>query len=307
MEKKAGKDRRKAMEKVLVVGAGFMGSGIAQVSAQAGYQVHLMDIHAAVTERALKDIRWSVEKLEAKGLLREPPQKVLARISTEKDLSSASEVDWVIEAALEVEELKRGIFQELDRISRPETPLATNTSSIPITRLAENTRLPERVLGLHFFGPVPLMRLVEIVKGEKTSQEIFERGVAFVQSLGKTPVRVQRDIPCFVMNRIFSAAFREAVDLVDQGIVSPEDVDVGMRLGYGWNAGPFEIADNAGLDTYVRIAQTMRALGVGHLVPSSNLIERMVVEGRLGRKAGKGFYRYSLEGKRLPWENKENK
>lgn len=295
------------MEKVLVVGAGFMGSGIAQVSAQAGYQVHLMDIQAAITDRALKDIRWSVEKLAAKDLLREPPEKILARISPKKDLSSASQVDWVIEAALEVEELKRRIFQELDRISRPETPLATNTSSIPITRLAENTRRPERVLGLHFFGPVPLMGLVEVVKGEKTSPEIFERGVTFVQSLGKTPVRVRRDIPCFVMNRIFSAAFREAVDLVDQGIVSPEDVDVGMRLGYGWNAGPFEIADNAGLDTYARISQTMRALGVGHLVPSSNLIERMVDEGRLGRKAGKGFYRYSPEGKRLPWENKENK
>ncbi len=304
MEKKVGKDRRKAMEKVLVVGAGFMGSGIAQVSAQAGYQVYLMDIQAAITDRALRDIRWSVEKLATKGLLREPSQEVLARISLEKDLSSASEVDWVIEAALEMEELKGGIFQELDRISRPETPLATNTSSIPITRLAENTKRPERVLGLHFFGPVPLMRLVEVVKGEKTSPEIFERGVAFVQSLGKTPVRVHCDIPCFVMNRIFSAAFREAVDLVDQGIGSPEDVDVGMRLGYGWNVGPFEIADNAGLDTYVQIAQTMRALGVGYLVPNSNLIELMVVEGRLGRKAGKGFYRYSPEGKRLPWENK---
>jgi 3-hydroxybutyryl-CoA dehydrogenase len=292
------------MDKILVVGAGFMGSGIAQVSAQSGYQVYLMDIQPAITDRALGNIRWSVEKLEAKALLREPSQKVLARISPVKDLSKASEVDWVIEAALEEEDLKRSIFQELDRISRPETPLATNTSSIPITRLAENTKRPERVLGLHFFGPVPLMGLVEVVKGEKTSPRIFERGVTFVQSLGKTPVRVQRDIPGFVMNRIFSAAFREAVDLVDQGIVSPEDVDVGMRFGYGWNAGPFEIADNAGLDTFVRVAQTMRALGADYLAPSSNLMERMVGEGRLGRKAGKGFYRYSPEGKRLPWENK---
>ncbi len=292
------------MEKVFVVGAGFMGSGIAQVAAQAGYQVYLMDIQVAITDKAIKDIRWSLEKLAAKGLLRELSHEVLSRISPEKDLSSAPEADWVIEAALEVEELKREIFQELDRISRPETPLATNTSSIPITRLAENTRRPERVLGLHFFGPVPMMGLVEVIKGEKTSQEIFNRGVAFVQSLGKTPVRVHRDIPGFVMNRIFSAAFREAVDLVDQGIVSPEDVDLGMRLGYGWNVGPFEIADNAGLDTCARIGQTMRALGVGHLAPSSNLIERMVAEERLGRKTGKGFYRYSPEGKRLSWEDK---
>lgn len=287
------------MEMILVVGAGFMGAGIAQVSAQAGYRVYLMDVETAITDRALKEIRRSIEKFNEKRLLKEPPENILERIIPASDLSNASEVDWVIEAALEEEGLKRSIFRELDRISRPQTPLATNTSSIPITRLAEHTRRPERVLGLHFFGPVPLMGLVEVVKGEKTSLEIFEGGVAFVKSLGKTPVRVQRDIPGFVMNRIFSAAFREAVDLVDQGIVSPEDVDVGMRLGYGWKAGPFEIADNAGLDTCARIGRSMRALGEGHLAPRSNLIERMVTEGRLGRKTGKGFYRYSPEGKRL--------
>ena len=290
------------MESVLVVGAGFMGTGIAQVSAQAGYQVHLMDVQLAITERSLRDIRWSVDKLAAKGAIKEPPEHVLARISMEKELSCAAQVDWVIEAVVEEEELKRGLFQELDRISRPQTLLATNTSSIPITRLAANAQRPERVLGLHFFGPVPLMQLVEVVKGEQTSPESFERGVSFVRSLGKTPVRVQRDIPGFVMNRIFSAAFREAVDLVDQGIVCPEDVDLGMRFGYGWNVGPFEIADNAGLDTIARVGQAMRALGAGQLVPHSNLIERMVAEGRLGRKVGKGFYRYSPDGKRLPWE-----
>jgi 3-hydroxybutyryl-CoA dehydrogenase len=176
--------------------------------------------------------------------------------------------------------------------------LASNTSSIPISRLAEVTQHPERVLGLHFFGPVPLMGLVEVVKGERTSEDVFERGVDFVRSLGKTPVRVMRDIPCFVMNRIFSAAFREAVDLVAAGVVSPEEVDVGMRLGYGWNAGPFEIADNAGLDTLVLIARSMKALGEETLVPRSDLIERMVKEGRLGRKSGRGFYMYSADGKR---------
>jgi 3-hydroxybutyryl-CoA dehydrogenase len=287
------------MQKILVVGAGFMGSGIAQVSTQAGYQVYLMDIQSTITDRAIKEIRWSVEKLAAKGLLKESSQKVVERIVPKKDLLSASEVDWIIEAAFEDEKLKREIFKELDRISKPETPLATNTSSIPISRLAENTNRPERVLGLHFFGPVPLMGLVEVIKGEKTSPETFERGVAFIQSLGKTPVRVQRDIPGFVMNRIFSAAFREAVDLVDLGIVSPEDVDAGMRLGYGWNVGPFEIADNAGLDTCARVGQSMRALGAEYLAPSSNLIERMVAQGHLGRKSGQGFYKYSPEGKRL--------
>lgn len=289
------------MAKVLVVGAGFMGSGIAQVSAQAGYQVHLMDIQPAITDQALENIRWSLDKLEVKGLVKDSSRQVLARLSPEKDLSCAAEVDWIIEAAFEEEKLKCDIFRELDWVAKPETPLATNTSSIPITRLAENTRRPERVLGLHFFGPVPLMRLVEVVKGEKTSPEFFERGVAFVQSLRKTLVRVQRDIPGFVMNRIFSAAFREAVDLVDQGIVSLEDVDIDMQLGYGWNAGPFEIADNAGLDTIARVRRSMKALGVEHLAFTSDLVERMVAEGRLGRKVGKGFYRYSPEGKRLPW------
>ena len=288
------------MERVLVVGAGFMGSGIAQVCAQAGYYVHLMDIQAANTDRALEQIRWSVEKLAAKGIIKDSSDQVLARLTPEKDLSSAAQVDWVIEAAWEEEKLKREIFLELDRLAKPETLLATNSSSIPITRLAENTSRPERVLGLHFFGPVPLMGLVEIIKGENTLPEVFERGVAFVRTLGKTPVRVQRDVPGFVMNRIFSAAMREAVELVETGIASPEDIDVGMRLGYGWNAGPFEIADNAGLDTIARVGASIKALGAEHLAFTSDLIERMVAQGLLGRKVGKGFYNYTPDGKRVP-------
>jgi 3-hydroxybutyryl-CoA dehydrogenase len=287
------------MERVLVVGAGFMGTGIAQVCAQAGYPVSLMDIDPAALERAIKEISWSVEKLSAKGVLQESPQHVLARISIEKDWAGAAHADWVIEAVWEDASLKRGLFRELDRATPPTTILATNTSSIPITRLAANITHPERVLGLHFFGPVPLMRLVEVVRGEQTRPDIFERGVALVQSLGKTPLRVQRDVPGFVLNRIFSAAFREAVALVEQGIATVEEINAGMRLGYGWSAGPFEIADLAGLDTVARVGQSLQTLGAEHLAHSSKLIERMVADGNLGRKAGKGFYRYAPDGKRL--------
>ena len=143
------------------------------------------------------------------------------------------------------------------------------------------------------------MGLVEVVKGRQTSLEIFEQGIQFVKSLGKTPVKVQKDLPGFVMNRIFSAAFRECVELVSDGIVTPEDIDLGMRLGYGWNIGPFEIADNAGLDTFARVSESMLALGEDHLVAKSDLIKKMVAEGRLGKKVGQGFYRYSKDGKKI--------
>jgi 3-hydroxybutyryl-CoA dehydrogenase len=286
------------MKMILIVGAGFMGSGIAQVCAQAGYGVHLMDVKPEALEKAEQQIRWSIEKLFAKETLQESPETVLERIETERDLTSATTSDWIIECAPEIAELKGDIFQELDRLAPAETPLATNTSSIPITRIAKSTRNPERVLGLHFFGPVPLMGLVEVVKGEKTSLDVFERGIEFIRSLGKTPVRVHKDIPGFVMNRIFSAAFREAVDLVAQGVVSVEDVDTGMRLGYGWNVGPFEIADNAGLDTFLLVSEFMKSVDEEHLFPNSELIKEMVKQGRVGKKAGKGFYDYTAEGKK---------
>ena len=295
------------MESVLVVGAGYMGCGIGQVCAQAGYRVHLMDIKAEVLDKAMSEIQWSLGKLGSKGLLRDSPETVFERITPEKDLSSAAKVGRVIEAAFEAVELKLEIFEELDRLASPETPLASNSSFIPPTRIAQATNHPERVLGLHFFGPVPLMRMVEVIKGEKTSPTAFEAGVAFVQSLGHTPIRVQKDIPGFALNRIFSAAFREAVDLVADGVATPEDIDAGMELGYGWNVGPFVIADNSGLDTQVLIGQTMVELGLEGFASRTDLIRQMVKEGRLGRKAGKGFYRYTEDGKRLPWGSGDQK
>ena len=287
------------MEKVMVIGAGFMGSGIAQVCAQTGYKVYLRDVNEAALDKAFNGIKWSLEKFFAKGMLNEQPQLILQRITPVRDLHRAAEVDWAIEAAFEERELKEEIFRELDSLASAETLLATNTSSIPITRLAEVTHIPERVLGLHFFGPVPFMGLVEVVKGAKTSDRTFNRGVEFVKTLGKKPVKVHKDIPGFVMNRIFGAAFRECVELVAAGIASPEDIDNGMRLGYGWNIGPFEIADNAGLDTFARVGRTMQQLGEDHLVAKSDLILRMIEEGRLGRKAGRGFYRYGKDRKKI--------
>ena len=287
------------MENVMVVGAGFMGSGIAQVCAQAGYGVYLMDVNQEALYKADAGIKWSLEKFASKGILKESPQKVLERITFTGDLNKAGDAGWVIEAAFEEQALKEQLFEQLDKLVSEDAILATNTSSIPVTQLARLTKRPEKVMGLHFFGPVPFMGLVEVIKGEKTSDKVFNQGVEFVKSLGKTPVKVHKDIPGFVMNRIFGAAFRECVDLVADGIASPEDIDVGMRLGYGWNIGPFEIADNAGLDTFARVGESMLALGEEHLVAKSDLIVKMVEEGRLGKKVGEGFYRYTKDGKKI--------
>jgi len=287
------------MDNIMVVGAGFMGSGIAQVCAQAGYRVYLMDVNQVALNKADAGIKWSLEKFASKGILKESAQVVLERITFTGDLNKAGDAGWVIEAAFEEQALKEQLFEQLDKLVSDDAILATNTSSIPVTQLARLTKRPEKVLGLHFFGPVPFMGLVEVIKGEKTSDEVFNKGLDFVKSLGKTPVKVHKDIPGFVMNRIFGAAFRECVDLVADGIASPEDIDVGMRLGYGWNIGPFEIADNAGLDTFARVGETMLALGEEHLVAKSDLILKMVKDGRLGKKVGEGFYRYTKDGKKI--------
>ena len=284
---------------VLVIGSGFMGSGIAQVCAQAGCQVSLTDASAEARTRALDIIAGSVAKLHKKGLVADDPNEVMGRITPCDDMSPAKDAALVIEVVPEMLDLKLEIFAKLDELADPAAILASNTSSIPITSLAAATKHPERVIGLHFFGPVPLMPLVEVVRGEKTSDDVMERGVAFCKSIGKTPVRVQKDIPGFVMNRIFAAAFSEAVKLVDDGVVTPWETDIGMKLGYGWGAGPFEIADNAGLDVHMLVNEFFKSVGEQRIKEHSDLVRRMVAEGKLGRKVGKGFYDYDENGKRI--------
>jgi len=290
------------MENILVIGAGFMGTGIAQVAAQSGYHVHLQDSNAEAVDKALANICWSTEKLEKKGLLKETAKAVQERISAAKDLAVASKCQWVIEAVYEDEKLKKELFQALEQICPAETILASNTSSIRITRLAADAQHPERMVGLHFFGPVPLMLLVEVIKGEKTSAAVFQKSVDFILSLNKYPVKVMKDIPGFIMNRITGTAFREALSLVEQGIATVQDVDTGMKYGYGWTLGPFEMADYAGLDIYQRVGQAFKAMGIEAYAPTSTLIDKMVQAGRLGKKAGKGFYDYMPDGAKTPFD-----
>ena len=288
------------MDTVIIIGAGFMGAGIAQVCLQSGYRVLLTDTGKEALEKAGKTMAVSLEKLYLKGGIKEPVETVLSRLemvqgletTLEAALESGRKPAWVIEAVYEDEALKKKILTEVESRMDPNTLMATNTSSIPVSRLASALTRPDRLVGLHFFGPVPLMGLVEVVKGQETSEKAFQQGMDFIKTLGKYPVAVTKDIPGFVMNRVFAAAFRECQELVDKGVATPEDIDAGMRLGYGWHIGPFQIADNAGLDTVLRIKNSMKALEETHLYSDSKIIERMVEKGRLGRKSGRGFYVY---------------
>jgi 3-hydroxybutyryl-CoA dehydrogenase len=290
------------MDKVLVIGAGYMGGGITQVIAQGGYTVYLRDENTQSIEKTLSQIKWSTEKLASKGKIKDSAKAVQDRITIVKDLSIASKCQWVIEVVFEDLKVKKGIFKELDEICPAETILASNSSTYPISMLTDKIKHPERTVGMHFFGPVPLMRLVEIIKGRKTSDAVFQKSVEFVNSFGHVPVKVNKDIPGFVMNRINGAAFREAIKLVEEGIATPEDIDKGMHYGFNWNIGPFEIADNAGLDIFQKSGKAFEDLGAGHLSTHTKLIDKMVAAGRLGTKAGKGFYDHLPDGKLIPFD-----
>jgi 3-hydroxybutyryl-CoA dehydrogenase len=274
-------------ERVLVVGAGQMGSGIAQVMAASGRSVALHDAAPGAIEKGLAGMGKSLEKLAAKGASHDPAD-VLARVAAVDDLV---DVDLMVEAVVEDEAVKQDIFRRADAVLGPEAVLASNTSSIPIASLAAVTRRPERVVGMHFFNPVPVMALVEVVRAPGTADEIVGEIVALARELGKTPAEVN-DFPGFVSNRILMPFLNEAAHALQDGVAEAEAIDTIAKLGFNHPMGPLALADLIGLDTCVSILEVLRdGLGDEKYEPCP-LLREHVAAGRLGRKTGQGFYSY---------------
>jgi len=286
------------VSQVFVAGAGLMGSGIAQVCAQVGIEVTLCDLTMDLLEQAKQRIAWSAGKLVDKGQVTGPLEQVMDRIKLTTDLAPVAGAELVIEAVYEELELKRHLLAELDTLAAEPARFASNTSAIPITELAAATGRPDRVLGLHFFSPVPMMQAVEVVRGTATSEETFAAGLAFVRQLGKEPIPVLRDVPGFLVNRINLPSSIEAMRLVEQGVGTVEDIDRGVKLALGRRMGIFETGDMVGLDvTYGALLALYKETRDPRWYPPM-ILRRKVKAGHLGRKSGIGWYRYDAEGKR---------
>ncbi|WP_262701583.1 MULTISPECIES: 3-hydroxyacyl-CoA dehydrogenase family protein [Streptomyces] len=280
-------------KKLAVIGAGLMGSGIAQVSAQAGWDVVLRDVTDEALRRGTDTIRASYEKFVSKGkLAADEAERALGRITTTTDLDAAADADVVVEAVFEKIEVKREIFGALDELVKDDTILASNTSAIPITKIAAATRRPERVVGTHFFSPVPMMGLCELVRGHKTSDETLAAAREFAEGVGKTCIVVNRDVAGFVTTRLISALVVEAAKLYESGVATAEDIDTACKLGFGHAMGPLATADLTGVDILLHATDNIYTESQDEKFAPPEIMRRMVDAGDIGRKSGEGFYRY---------------
>lgn len=280
------------IEKVCVVGAGLMGSGIAQVCAQAGYRVAMHDIEQRFVENGMKTINRILSRDVEKGKRTQADMDaLLARISPTTDLAAAGDADVVIEVIVEVLEVKKKLFQELERIVRPECLFFTNTSGISITALAATTRRPDKFIGAHFFNPVPVMKLLEIIKGYETSDETLQIALEWGKSLGKETIVVE-EAPAFAVNRILCPMLNEAFFVLGEGVASAEDIDKGMMLGCNHPIGPLALADLVGLDTLLHVMENLHR-ELGDKYRPAPLLVKLVRAGRFGRKSGRGVFDYT--------------
>jgi 3-hydroxybutyryl-CoA dehydrogenase len=280
------------IERMAVIGAGQMGSGIAQVAAQAGVEVVVADATPELARRGVEKLGKALAKLVEKGkLAADERDRVLGRIKPAASLDECAGADLAIEAVVENEAAKKDIFRKLDALLRPDALLASNTSSISITALAAATRRPDRFVGMHFMNPPPVMQLIEIIRGLQTSDATYQAVIALAKRFGKTTV-TSKDSPGFIVNRILIPLLNEACFALQEGLASPEDIDTGVKLGLNHPMGPLTLADFIGLDTCLYIAEVLhRELGDDKYRPAP-LLRSYVAAGWVGRKAGRGFYRY---------------
>ena len=283
-----------SIERIAVLGAGQMGNGIAQVAACAGYEVVMIDIKQDYLDKGLAAIENSLSRVVKKErMTQQDADAAISLISTSTEKTSAADADLVVEAIPEIPELKFSTFAELDSICKPEAILASNTSSISINAIADATNRPDRVIGMHFMNPVPVMKLVEIINGQDTSSEVTELVVEASERMGKVPLACN-DSPGFVSNRILCPMINEAILALEEGVAEPEAIDGIMKLGMNHPIGPLALADLIGLDTILHIMNVLHEGFEGNpKYAPSDLLKNMVSEGKLGRKSGQGFYNYS--------------